>query len=113
MNDFDEEDAPVAPADGDEDGEDDDEEEDEMEHDEHGVRTFVAGMALGALVGAGLALLFAPQSGADTRRYVSRKAKHMAREARDRYDDVKDKVRRARQRHGERGEHGVDEPGEE
>jgi hypothetical protein len=89
----------------------DDQEEAGMEHEEHRVRTFVAGMALGALVGAGLALLFAPQSGEETRRYVSRKAKHLAREARDRYDDVREKVHRARRdRHGERG---VDEAGAE
>ena len=87
------------------------EEEDAMEHDEHGVRTFVAGMALGALVGAGLALLFAPQSGEETRRIVSRKAKHLAREAKDRYDDVKEKVRRARRERP--GERGVDEAGAE
>jgi hypothetical protein len=105
MSDFDEEEAPVAPADDDED------EEDTMEHEEHRARTFVAGLALGALVGAGLALLFAPQSGEETRRLVSRKAKHLAREARDRYDDAKQKVHRARrERHAERG---VDEPGEE
>jgi hypothetical protein len=109
MSDFDEEEAPVAPADGDEDG--DDEEEDAMEHDEHGVRTFVAGVAIGALMGAGLALLFAPQSGEETRRFVSRKAKHLAREAKDRYDDVKEKVRRARRDRS--GERGVDEAGAE
>lgn len=104
MSDFEEEEAPPAPA-------DDDEEDDAMEHDAgHRARTFVAGLALGALVGAGLALLFAPQSGEETRRLVSRRAKHLAREARDRYDDVREKVRRARQRHGE---HGVDETGAE
>ena len=63
---------------------------------QHSVRTFLAGLAIGALVGAGVALLFAPQSGSDTRRAVSRRAKHLAREARDRYDDAKDKLRRAR-----------------
>jgi gas vesicle protein len=63
---------------------------------ERSVRTFLAGLAIGALVGAGVALLFAPQSGPDTRRAVSRRAKHLAREARDRYDDAKDKLRRAR-----------------
>ena len=63
---------------------------------QNSVRTFLAGLAIGALVGAGVALLFAPQSGSDTRRAVSRRAKHLAREARDRYDDAKDKLRRAR-----------------
>ena len=89
----------------------DDEEEAGMDHGERRVGMFVAGLAIGALVGAGLALLFAPQSGEETRRLVSRKAKHLAREARDRYDDVKEKVRRARREgHGGRG---VDEAGAE
>jgi hypothetical protein len=87
-----------------------DEEEDVFEEDEdvfdeetgplaHAGRragTFLAGMALGALVGAGLALLFAPQSGEDTRYQVSRRARRFARDARDRYDDLRDKVHRAR-----------------
>jgi len=73
-----------------------DDAEDEEGYEQHSVRTFLAGLAIGALVGAGVALLFAPQSGSDTRRAVSRRAKHLAREARDQYDDVKDKLRRAR-----------------
>ena len=88
-----------------------DQEEGAMEHEGHRARTFVAGLAIGALVGAGLALLFAPQSGEETRRIVSRKAKHLAREAKDRYDDVKEKVRRARRERP--GERGVDEAGAE
>ena len=60
-------------------------------------RTFAAGLILGALVGAGLALLLAPQSGADTRRGLARKARHLAEEARDRYDDARQRVRRARE----------------
>ena len=74
----------------------DDDTEDEEGREQRSVQTFLAGLALGALVGAGVALLFAPRSGVDTRRAVSRRAKHLAREARDRYDDVKDKLRRAR-----------------
>ena len=77
-------------------------EEEPMTHEDHRTRTFLTGLAIGALVGAGVALLFAPQSGEETRRAVSRRAKHLAREARDRYDDVRDKVRRARrERQGE------------
>jgi gas vesicle protein len=60
-------------------------------------RTFAAGLILGALVGAGLALLLAPQSGADTRRSLARKARHLADDARDRYDDARQRVRRARE----------------
>lgn len=70
------------------------EDEEAVEH--HSTRTFLAGLAIGALIGAGAALLFAPQSGADTRRAVSRRAKHLAREARDRYDEVRDQLRRTR-----------------
>jgi len=77
-------------------------EEEEAEVERHSTRTFVAGLAIGALVGAGLALLFAPQSGVETRRAVSRRAKHLAREARDRYEEMREKVRRAR-REKERG----------
>jgi gas vesicle protein len=83
-------------------------EEDDVTHEDHRTRTFLAGLAIGALVGAGVALLFAPQSGEETRHAVARKAKHLAREARDRYDDVKDKLRRARRDHGRTGDD--DEP---
>ena len=87
----------------------DEDEEDAMAHEDRGTRTFLAGLAIGALVGAGVALLFAPQSGEETRRQVSRKAKHLAREARDRYDEVRDKVRRARrERHEEADEAGAE-----
>lgn len=71
-------------------------EEDDVKHEDHRAKTFLTGLAIGALVGAGVALLFAPQSGEETRRTVARRAKHLAREARDHYDDVKDKLRRAR-----------------
>jgi gas vesicle protein len=59
-------------------------------------KTFTAGLLIGALVGAGVALLFAPQSGEETRRLIRRKAKHLADDARDRYDDVRHRVRAAR-----------------
>ena len=87
----------------------DEDEEDAMAHEDHRTRTFLAGLAIGALVGAGVALLFAPQSGEETRRQVSRKAKHLAREARDHYDEMRDKVRRARrERHEEADEAGAE-----
>ena len=57
---------------------------------------FAAGLLLGALIGAGVALLFAPQSGEDTRRMIRRRARRLTADARDRYDDLKDKVRKAR-----------------
>jgi gas vesicle protein len=60
-------------------------------------RTFAAGLILGALVGAGLALLLAPQSGADTRRGLARRARLLRDETRDRYDEAKRRLRRARE----------------
>ena len=65
---------------------------------ERGGRTFAAGLMIGALVGAGVALLFAPHSGEETRRLIRRKAKRIASEARDRFDDVKERVRAARRK---------------
>ena len=59
---------------------------------------FAAGLLLGALIGAGVALLFAPQSGEDTRRLIRKRAKRFARDAQDRYDDLRDKVKDARER---------------
>lgn len=82
--------------------------EDADSRDHHTTRTFLAGLAIGALVGAGVALLFAPKSGVETRLAVSRRAKILAREARDRYDDLREKVRRAR-REGTRAEGASDE----
>lgn len=59
---------------------------------------FAVGLVLGALIGAGMALLFAPQSGEDTRRLLRRRAKRLARDAREGYDDLKDKARELRER---------------
>jgi gas vesicle protein len=42
--------------------------------DEKGWQTFVAGFLLGGVIGAGLALLFAPASGVETRAQISKHA---------------------------------------
>ncbi len=60
-------------------------------------RTFTVGLILGALVGAGLALLLAPQSGAETRRGLVRRARRLADESRDRYDEARRRLRRSRE----------------
>lgn len=57
-------------------------------------RPFAAGLLIGALMGAGVALLFAPQSGADTRRMIRRRSKKIVAGAQDRYEDVKDRSRK-------------------
>ena len=63
-----------------------------------GVRTFVAGLLIGALVGAGIALLVAPSSGEETRRMLARRARRLAADARDRYDEARHELRQARER---------------
>ncbi len=63
-----------------------------------GVRTFAAGMLIGALVGAGLALLLAPRSGEETRHALRRKARRLADEARERYEEAREQLRRGRER---------------
>jgi gas vesicle protein len=57
---------------------------------------FAAGLLLGGLVGAGVALLMAPESGEDVRRQLTRRARRLADDARDRYSDARRRVRRAR-----------------
>ena len=71
-----------------------------MSHEYEGgrARPFAVGLILGALIGAGVALLVAPQSGEETRRLLRRRAKKLAAGAQDRYEDVKDRIRQARRR---------------
>ncbi len=58
--------------------------------------TFVSGFLLGAIVGAGIALLAAPAAGMKTRRRIRRVAGGLRESAGDHWDDlaedVKDKV---------------------
>ena len=63
-----------------------------------GARTFVAGLLIGALVGAGIALLVAPSSGEETRRMLARRARRLAADARERYDEARHELRQARER---------------
>jgi hypothetical protein len=61
-------------------------------YDSDGVRSasiFGAGLALGALLGAGAALLFAPQSGEDTRELIADRAQRLGGRVSDRLDDVR------------------------
>jgi gas vesicle protein len=59
-------------------------------------------LLIGLAVGAGVALLFAPQSGAETRRRLARGARRIRRVAEDAADDVstevKEKIDSARER---------------
>jgi gas vesicle protein len=50
---------------------------------------FGAGIALGAMIGAGAALLFAPQSGEETRELISDRARGFGSRIGDRIDDAR------------------------
>lgn len=64
------------------------------ENDETGV-PFLMGLVLGVAIGAGLALLVAPQSGRRTRRTLARRVEDVADEAVGRWDDARDELRSA------------------
>jgi gas vesicle protein len=57
--------------------------------------SFLTGIALGAAVGAGLALLFAPAAGDETRRLVRSKAKAVTRDAGDTWVSAREDARRS------------------
>ena len=86
-------------TDRDENDQDDDEvnDDDVVETDETGSGTgtvsFLAGMVLGALVGAGVALLMAPERGVVTRRRLKKLVTRMRDDTRDRLEDWRDDVK--------------------
>jgi gas vesicle protein len=62
---------------------------------ETGAINFVAGMLLGAVLGASLALLTAPQSGRKTRKRLIRAVSSAREVAGDRWEDLADEVQDA------------------
>ncbi|MGD2068785.1 MAG: YtxH domain-containing protein [Gemmatimonadota bacterium] len=65
-----------------------------MEYDhETQVFNFISGLVLGAVIGAGVALLTAPQSGRRTRRRIRRSANDIRDTAANRWDDLSDEVK--------------------
>lgn len=58
--------------------------------------SFMSGLVLGAIIGAGVAMLTAPQPGRKTRRRLKKSAKRLKGDATDRFDELagelKDKV---------------------
>jgi gas vesicle protein len=62
---------------------------------ESGALSFLSGLLLGAVLGASLALLTAPQSGRKTRKRLIRAVAHARETAGDRWEDVADDVQGA------------------
>jgi hypothetical protein len=56
------------------------------------------GVLAGALVGAGVALLLAPQSGEETRERLANRARRLGSRADASWDDLRDELRRLRRR---------------
>lgn len=54
---------------------------------------FGAGIAVGVLIGAGAALLFAPQSGPETREGIVRGTRDLSYRATDAWDDLREELR--------------------
>jgi gas vesicle protein len=63
--------------------------------DDSGALNFAAGLLLGAVVGASLALLTAPQSGRKTRKRLVRAVSSARENATDRWEDLSDEVQDA------------------
>ena len=69
--------------------------EKDTEHEaERGSGSLVAGIIIGAIIGAGIALLAAPRPGVDTRRRLSRRARELREEAADRLEAASRRTRR-------------------
>lgn len=62
------------------------------------IAVFAAGVALGVALGAGAALLLAPQSGSETRQAIARRGRRLGHRSRDAWDDLRDELRRATRR---------------
>ncbi|MBW3534330.1 MAG: YtxH domain-containing protein [Gemmatimonadetes bacterium] len=65
-----------------------------MEYDhEAQVFNFISGLIVGAVLGAGIALLTAPDSGRKTRKRIRKTSHRIRGEAGDRFDDLADDVK--------------------
>ena len=62
------------------------------------IAIFTAGAVLGAAIGAGAALLLAPQSGARTRHNIARRGRHFRTRTADAWDDLRHELRYAARR---------------
>jgi gas vesicle protein len=65
----------------------------DYDRDEAQVLNFISGLLLGAVIGAGVAMLTAPQSGRRTRRRIRRAAVDLRDQTSDRWDDLADEMK--------------------
>jgi len=56
---------------------------------------FIAGLAVGAVVGGMAGLLFAPEAGDETRKKLQEKSKELTEDLHDKFDEFKDTVNEA------------------
>src|SRR4051812_17288169 len=61
-----------------------------------GRKSFIVGLGIGIAVGAAVALLLAPQSGADTRRALRRRGRRVRNRAGDAWEDLRLELARAK-----------------
>ena len=64
----------------------------EYDHDSQ-VMNFISGLVLGAIIGAGVAMLTAPQSGRRTRRRIRKAAVGVRENATDQWDELADDMK--------------------
>lgn len=64
-----------------------------MEYDDGRLFNFLSGLVCGAAIGAGVALLMAPDTGKKTRKRIHRAAGDLRDNAQDRWDELADDVR--------------------
>jgi len=67
----------------------------QLSSDRGSAAVFAAGVAIGVVVGAGVALLIAPNSGHETRRALVRRGRRVSRRGIDAWDDLRDEFRQA------------------
>ncbi|MBP6772610.1 MAG: YtxH domain-containing protein [Gemmatimonadaceae bacterium] len=73
-------------------------------HDDDGsARGFGLGLLVGAMIGAGAALLLAPASGEDTRAALRKKARRAYREGSERFEELRDNGERVARRYAKQG----------
>jgi len=59
---------------------------------------FTAGLLVGLTVGAGIALLFAPQTGVETRQALTRRGRRLRRRGANAWEDLRDELHRVARR---------------